>query len=479
MIGRQDEISIMKGLLDSPNAEMLAVYGRRRVGKTYLIKNVYRSQSWFDFTGTQNATIGNQLFKFTEKLNDYFVDNQILTYPKTWAEAFQLLKKQYLKAPISTEKRVIFFDEVPWIASRKSNFLEELAYWWNDWASQQNLIIVICGSAASWMMSKVINNKGGLHNRVTKKINLKPFTLAETRLFLESQNIQWDDYQIIQFYMTVGGIPSYLQEAKQGQTATQAIDKAFFSKEGSLRNEFINLYEALFDKHQNHISIIKILSEKWSGMTRQEIIAKSKFKDGGGISKILEELEASSFILKMPAFQKKSKDFVYRLIDEYSMFYLKFVEGKAIVAKNEWQLQFTNEKYKIWAGYAFENICIKHAESIKMALGISGIFTETSSYIFKSTAEQEGFQIDLLIDRADRAINLCEVKFYNDDFLVSDSIATKLRQKREHFRQITGTKKLLFNTIITTYGVRHSKTSQAQIDQIITMDKLFTMKNFE
>ena len=279
--------------------------------------------------------------------------------------------------------------------------------------------------------------------------------------------------------MTVGGIPSYLQEAKQGQTATQAIDKAFFSKEGSLRNEFINLYEALFDKHQNHISIIKILSEKWSGMTRQEIIAKSKFKDGGGISKILEELEASSFILKMPAFQKKSKDFVYRLIDEYSMFYLKFVEGKAIVAKNEWQLQFTNEKYKIWAGYAFENICIKHAESIKMALGISGIFTETSSYIFKSTAEQEGFQIDLLIDRADRAINLCEVKFYNDDFLVSDSIATKLRQKREHFRQITGTKKLLFNTIITTYGVRHNKTSQAQIDQIITMDKLFAMKNFE
>lgn len=476
MVGRIDEIKIMQNLLQSPKAEMLAVYGRRRVGKTYLIKNVYQPHIAFEFTGTQNAGIQNQLFKFSEKLKDYFTHSDGFEKPKTWYEAFSQLKMCLSK---STEKQVVFFDELPWIDSVRSNFLEELGYWWNDWASNQNIVVVVCGSAASWMLKKLINHKGGLHNRVTQKINLKPFTLSETKLYLESLDVQWDDYQIIQFYMSVGGVPTYLQEAKQGETVTQTIDRAFFTKDGSLRYEFTNLYAALFDNYQNHITIIKILAEKWRGMTRQEIIAKSKFKDGGGLSKILEELEASSFIMQMPSFQKKSKDFVYRLTDEYSLFYLKFIDGKAIMGKNVWLKQSSEDKYKIWAGYAFENVCIKHAEAIKVALGISGIYTETSSYFHKGNDDSEGFQLDMLIDRADRAINLCEIKFYNDDFPMTDDYTTQLRQRRELFRTITKTKKTLFNTLITTYGVKHNKSSRIQIDHLITMDKLFVLDSFD
>lgn len=475
MIGRIEEVKIMQSLLESPKAEMLAIYGRRRVGKTYLIKNVYQPYIGFEFTGTQNATLHNQLFKFSEKLKEYFAHPESINIPKTWYEAFNQLKICLSK---STKRQVVFFDELPWIDSIRSNFLEELGYWWNDWASNQNIVVVVCGSAASWMLKKLINHKGGLHNRVTQKINLKPFTLSETKLYLESLNVRWDDYQIIQYYMSVGGIPTYLQEAKQGETPTQTIDRAFFTKDGSLRYEFTNLYAALFDNYQNHIAIIKILSEKWRGMTRQEIIAKSKFHDGGGLSKILEELEASSFIMQIPCFQKKSKGLVYRLTDEYSLFYLKFIEGKTIMGKNIWLKQSSEDKYKIWSGYAFENLCIKHEEAIKITLGISGIYTETSSYFHKGNEESEGFQIDMLIDRADRAINLCEIKFYNDDLPMTDEIANHFRQRRERFRTITKTKKVLFNTLITTYGVKHSKSSSAQIDHIITMDKLFILNSF-
>jgi uncharacterized protein len=475
MVGRIEEIKIMQALLQSPKSEMLAVYGRRRIGKTYLIKNVYKSRINFEFTGTQNGNVQNQLFKFSEKLKEYFPHSESVTTPNTWYEALNQLK---IRLSQSTEKQVVFFDELPWIDSVRSNFLEELGYWWNDWASNHNIVVVVCGSAASWMLKKLINHKGGLHNRVTQKINLKPFTLSETKLYLESLNVHWDDYQIIQFYMSVGGIPTYLQEAKQGETPTQTIDRAFFTKDGSLRYEFTNLYAALFDNYHNHIAIIKTLAAKWSGMTRQEIIAKAKFKDGGGLTKILEELEASSFIMQIPSFQKKSKDFVYRLNDEYSLFYLRFIEGKSIMGKNIWLKQSSDEKYKIWAGYAFENLCIKHGEAIKMALGISGIYTETSSYFYKGNDESEGFQLDMLIDRADRAINLCEIKFYNDDFPMTDEFATHLRQRREKFRSIIKTKKTLFNTLITTYGVKHSKSSMAQIDHVITMDKLFALSSF-
>jgi uncharacterized protein len=475
MVGRIEEIKILKNLLASNKAEMLAVYGRRRVGKTYLIKNVYQPHISFEFTGTQNAPLQNQLFKFFEKLKAHFVDVEGMSKPTTWYEAFHQLKMCLSK---SDKKHVVFFDELPWIDSARSNFLEELGYWWNDWASQQNIVVVVCGSAASWMLKKLINHKGGLHNRVTQKINLQPFTLSETKLYLESINLHWDDYQIIQLYMSVGGIPTYLQEAKQGETPTQTIDRAFFTKDGSLRYEFTNLYAALFDNYLNHIAIIKILGGKWQGMTRQEIIAKSKFKDGGGLSKILEELAASSFITQIPSFQKKSKDFVYRLTDEYSLFYLKFIEGKAIMGKNIWLKEAAEDKYKIWAGYAFENLCIKHAEAIKITLGISGIYTETSSYLHKSNEESEGFQLDMVIDRADRAINLCEIKFYNDDVPTTDEFATQLRQRRENFRRVTKTKKTLFNTLITTYGVKHSKSSGSQIDHVITMDKLFILNSF-
>lgn len=477
IIGRKNEVLLLKELLGSPKAEFAAIYGRRRIGKTYLVKNVYDGHLAFEFTGTQNASLKNQLFKFSEKIKTHFGEIPGMRAPATWYEAFQTLKNRL--AQNKEQKQVVFFDELPWIATPKSNFLEELAYFWNDWAAYQpQLVIVVCGSAAAWMLQKVVNGKGGLHNRLTQRINLKPFTLAETQQYLDNLGVRWDHYQILQFYMAVGGVPAYLHGVRPGATVAQTIDQLFFTPEGMMRSEFDNLYASLFLSHQNHVEVIKALAGKWRGLTRHEIVASTKIPDGGGLTTLLHELEAASFIMRFPLYKKGSKGVVYRLTDEYSLFYLKFVEGKSLLGKNEWLKQADKDSYKIWCGYAFENICLKHAEAIKMALGISAIHTETTSFLHKSETPGDGFQIDLLIDRADRAINLCEMKFYGDHYPLTDPYADTLRQRREKFRQLTGTKKQLFNTLITTYPVKHSPASLGQIDQVITMDKLFAYESF-
>lgn len=477
ILGRKEEVLRLAELLTSPKAEFVAIYGRRRIGKTYLVKNVYADQLAFEFTGTQNATLKNQLFKFSEKITSYFGETPNAIPPTTWYEAFALLKKRL--AQNTARKKVLFFDELPWIATPKSNFLEELAYFWNDWATYQpDLVIVVCGSAAAWMLQKVVNGKGGLHNRLTQRINLKPFTLAETQQYLLSLGVHWDPYQILQWYMAVGGVPAYLQEVRPGATVTQTIDRLFFTEGGMMRTEFSNLYASLFLSYQNHVEVIRSLAGKWRGLTRQEIVAQTKIQDGGGLTVLLNELEAASFIMRFPLYKKGVKSVVYRLTDEYSLFYLKFVESKPLLGKNEWLKQSDKDVYKIWCGYAFENICLKHAEAIKMALGIAGIHTETTTYLHKGQATGEGFQIDLLIDRADRAINLCEIKFHSDHYVITDAYADMLRQRREKFRQLTRTKKQLFNTLITTYSVKHSPASTGQIDQTVTMEQLFAYESF-
>ncbi len=478
MVGRQYESGLMQQLLDSGKAELLAITGRRRVGKTYLIKQVYKDRIVFDFIGTQKAKRSNQLAKFASKVSEYSQSPFPLSKPANWAEAFDMLKVYLKTQNLPEQKKVIFFDEFPWIGGHRSGFLQEFDYWWNDWASNQNLVVVICGSATSWMIEKILNNKAGLHNRVTRRIGLKPFTLGETIEFLRSKNIHLENYEVIQLYMALGGIPHYLNEVAGGESAIQNINRLCMEKNGLLRNEFDNLYAALFDNADNHIAVIKSLSEHPYGMTRQEIIAKTNFSDGGGISKILSELESSDFIISLTPFGKSKKDILYRLSDQYSLFYLKFMKGKKAGGNIPVFTNVANEAYKIWRGYAFENICILHVEAIKSALGIAGILSSQYSFFQKGSENSKGFQIDLLIDRADYCINICEMKFYNDIIRPDAEFAATLRERRELFRETSGTKKQLFNTIITTFGIEKNAFALSQVDNIISADALFSLKTF-
>lgn len=468
--GRKKEIEILKEALTSDEAEMISVIGRRRVGKTFLVQEIYKSDIVFEISGIQNASGNEQLRNFNERLIEFFPTADV-KIPTDWLDAFFLLIR-LLREQKTRKKRVVFFDEVPWMATHKSGFLKGLSHFWNSWAVRQNIVVVLCGSAASWMINKVLKNKGGLHNRVTRRIRLLAFTLAETKAYLESRSVFFDHYQLLQIYMVMGGIPHYLKELKAGRSAVQNINRICFSEEGLLRDEFLSLYPALFQNSDYHTLIIRALATKQSGMSRNEVLEVAKLPDGGRITQVLDELYQSGFIVGYPPFGKRKRGQLYRLVDEYSLFYLRFIE-KNLQNPPTWTSLSQTQAYKIWCGYAYGNLCLKHIYSIKKGLEIGGMYATTSSFLKKGTMEETGTQIDLVIDRNDHIINLCEVKFYNVEFAISKEYAKKLREKIRVFQETTKTKKQVQLVLITTYGLKHNKHSLGLIQADLDMNIFF------
>ena len=472
LIGRDTEQAVLKAALDAQEAEMVAVIGRRRVGKTFLIKNTYTDRIAFEVTGVQNAEIGEQLQNFAFRINRFFYEGKAKLKPKNWLDAFQMLIMAIEKQGY-TEKMVIFFDELPWFDSRKSGFLRALGFFWNSWCVDQNVVVVICGSAASWMIEHVVNDKGGLHNRITKRVDLQPFTLYETEQYLKSRNVNLDTYQILQIYMIFGGIPHYLKEIIAGKSAIENIGAICFSPSSTLVNEFQNLYPALFENAANHSAVIRALSQKWKGLTRKEIVEIASLPDGGSTSTILQELLYSGFITQYYPYGKVKRELLYRLTDEYSLFYLSFIENSTWQGNEWWQALSQTPKFKSWCGYAFENVCLKHLPQIKKALGISGIYTEAATFAHSGNKDEKGFQIDLVLDRKDQSINLFEFKFYNAAFSIDKSEAVALRERIDIFRQVTKTTKHIFLSFLTTFGVKMNENSLGLVDNNLEARVLF------
>ena len=470
--GRGKEIKILQNALQSKESEMVSVIGRRRIGKTFLIKHVYKDNIVFELTGTRNAPLKEQLQNFIFSLQLATGNSIIGKPPANWMEAFFMLIN-YLKALPKDKKQVVFLDELPWLSTHRSGFLRGLSFFWNSWAVNENIVVVICGSAASWMIQKVVNDKGGLHNRITKRIHLQPFTLSETEEYLKNRNIKLNRYQLIQLYMTMGGIPHYLKEVASGKSATQNIEDICFSTTGLLKDEFSNLYSALFDHSDNHIAVVRTLAKRNSGMNRTDLVKAAKLPNGGSITKVLDELKQSGFIEIYLPFGRKSRDKLYRLTDEYSIFYLQFIEKNIHEKEAIWKQLSQTQAYKIWCGYAFENICLKHIAEIKSALRIGGVYSVSSTFYKKGTKKEAGTQIDLLIDRNDQIINIFEIKFYNKEFTVSKAYAQTLKNKLNVFEATTKTRKQLFLTLITTFGITQNEHSLGLIDQILEIDDLF------
>jgi len=473
IVGRVDEIKIMEELLKSETPELLAVYGRRRVGKTFLIKTYYSKHMTFSCSGQYNGKTREQLINFTDQLNKWFPNNKSSVAADTWQHAFARLK-ECIETVKHKRKKVLFFDELPWLDSHKSGFLSSFSYFWNMYAAQRpDILVVICGSAASWIIDKVVNSKGGLHNRITRRIRLLPFTLKESEEYLHRRGIAFDHYQLLQLYMVMGGVPAYLNAVEVGKSAAQNIEKICFSKDGVLASEFNNLYSALFNSPEKHIQVIQALAKKNKGLTRTEILKVSKFLTGGGVTAVLNELAESGFIEKTYPFEKKEKDSLYRLTDEFSLFYFKFMYGQKGNEKGQWLIKQGTPAYMSWCGYAFENICLKHIAQIKKALQIGGVQSSASSWYKAGNKEDTGAQIDLLIDRADRCINICEVKFSTKPLAIEKKNAAELQNKLLVFRQQTDTRKTLLLTLITTYGLADNKYSQQLAPTEITMESLF------
>lgn len=470
IIGRKEEQQILRSAVQSENSEFVAVYGRRRVGKTYLIRETFGYKFTFQHTGLAKGNTKEQLFSFAISLRDAGYDD--CPIPKSWLEAFSLLST-YLKNS-TDEKKIVFLDELPWMDTARSNFISAFEHFWNGWASaRKDIVLIICGSATSWIINKVINDHGGLHNRVTKQIALQPFTLKECEMFAESKGLEMSRYQLAECYMVLGGIPYYWSLLEKGLSLAQNIDKIIFAKNGKLSNEFNQLYASLFKSPEQYIDVVTALGKKKAGMTREEIIAATDMYSSGTLSKVLDELEYCGFIRKYNGFDKKSKQAIYQLIDNYTLFYFKFIQQNENNDEHFWSASIDSAMHRAWSGLAFERLCMAHTQQIKAALGIAGVLSNVYSWRKEADEMSDGAQIDLLIDRKDQVINLCEMKYSLSEYAIDAEYEQKLRNKKSAFIDATNTRKAVHLTMVTTFGIKANAHSGI-VQNEITLEDLFS-----
>jgi len=470
VIGRKQEIRRLRELHKSNKPEFVAVFGRRRVGKTYLVREMFEKKFVFNLTGLANGNIQKQLINFSYALQQ--VSEQEFPVPNSWIEAFEQLIS-YLKT-CNKKRKVIFIDEISWLDTHKSDFLMALEHFWNGWAcSKRGIMLIVCGSATSWIVNNLINNHGGLYNRVTASVELAPFTLQETKLFLKSKNIHWSHYQIAEIYMVIGGIPFYLEKLQQGSSVPQNIDRIFFSKNAELKTEFKRLFSSLFKHAENYEKFVEILAVNRYGLTRKEILEKTGMKSGNKITTILNNLEYSGFIRPYSQPTKKSEkktEIIYQLVDMFSLFYFRFMHNNNFRDEKFWTNTINKPQHNAWAGLSFEVVCLLHIKEIKKKLEILGV--QSSEYAWRSKNSEPAVQIDLLLDRADNIVNVSEIKYSNMPYTIDKEYEEKLRIKVETFRQEILPHKAIHLLMITTFGVKQNK-YYGIIQNEITIDDLF------
>ncbi|MCP5492890.1 MAG: ATP-binding protein [Chlamydiales bacterium] len=481
IFGRESEKGKLERLIKSAKPELLAVYGRRRVGKTFLMREYFRNRGiFFELTGVYKGNTADQLRRFPEAFYEAFPSQKEINIPKDWKEAFDILRERISQEP-QEQKIILFLDELPWLAAKRPELLMSLEHAWNRYFSRKpNVIMILCGSAASWMIKKIINNSGGLYGRLTEKIHLQPFTLLETEKYLAVRGIHLERKQLVEVYMSIGGIPKYLDHILKGMSASQIIQTLCFSPGGFLNTEFRSLFEALFGSHKHHIAVIEALAASPQGLTYKQLANSTQLTSGGQLSDIIDDLEASGFIGVVPFYGRKKQTERYRIIDEYTLFYLAWIKDALFyqerpITANYWQSVQQSQKYNVWAGYAFENICFKHITSIIEALKISVVARSASYWAHHSKpgGDIPGAQIDLIIDRADRTMSLCEMKFANAPYIVTKDYALKMNQKRSTFQALSKTKKTLFNILIAPYGAVENASYHSAFDQHLTLEALF------
>jgi len=472
LIGRKQEKETFEHCLNSTESKLIALYGRRRVGKTFLIRQFFGKKIKFEVAGLHKGDLKDQLAHFTNTLVKYGWAEAGLYPPTSWQRAFDMLEK-FINSMKGRQKKVIFLDELPWFATSRSKFLMAFESFWNAYCTKRNdIVCVICGSAASWMIKKILKNKGGLHNRVAEKIRLTQFNLYEVNLFLKEKGIRWSQYDMAQLYLVTGGIPYYLDAIRKGESVAQFINRACFTKDGVLGDEYEVLFSSLFDNSERHYQIVEALDSKKSGLTRKEIIKQTNISSGGNLTTSLNELEESGFITTIIPYQHNKTKALYKLVDNFIIFYFKFMRHQLSNKKQNWMNITNSQSWVSWSGLAFERLCFSHISQIKKALKIEVIASDIAPWT--KTNKTEGAQIDMVIDRADRIINVCEIKFANSDFIIDKSYAKNLRNKIQRFSEIPANKrKNIFLTMITTFGVTNNEYYKELVQNDVVLADLF------
>lgn len=474
LIGRKNEREQFDDIYATKKPALVAVYGRRRVGKTFLVRQHFNNNFDFSFTGNYQMSRQGQLTLFNQELRRF--SGQDYPLVKDWFSAFEQLR-QYLSS-LDNERLVLFFDELPWMETPKSNFIQAFSYFWNTWAStRQGLKLFVCGSSTTWMMEKLIGDKGGLYGRVTHTIYLAPFTLGETEAYLHANGIRWNRYQMLETYMIMGGIPFYLEMLKPKLTFDQNIDNLFFAANAPLRMEYGFLFRSLFNDAQLYRQVVETIAKHSQGMTRQQIKEELGMADGGALTVVLENLVRCDFLRRYAAFGKSERNALYQLTDLFSLFHLRFVADNNGQDAQFWSNMRETPSRVAWRGYAFEQVCLHHIPQIKEAIGIKAVLSNVCSWSCPTFTDKDGnpwqgTQIDLLIDRRDQVINICEMKYANDVYIIDKDYEERLRRRLSTFQHLTRTRKALHLTFITTYGLSRN-THSGNVQTEVTMGDLF------
>jgi len=468
MIGRRKEQRLLKETAAKRDAQFIVVYGRRRVGKTYLVRETFENDFAFSYSGVYGVGKKRQIEEFIKALKEYGHESK--TAADSWFDAFDELRNLIKQS--KKERKIIFFDELPWMDGKKSEFLSAFEHFWNGWAAgEKNLTVIGCGSAASWITKKVFRNKGGLYNRVTLQIPLKPFALSECEELFNENGVRMNRFDIIGAYMVFGGIPYYLSMIDKRYGLPKNIDILCFSDNAPLKNEYNAVFDSLFDRPDKYAEVVEAINMKKKGLTREEIKTNISFSDGGNLTRILKELEESGFIRMYSPVGKKRNGVLYQLSDPFVAFHLTWLKGRGAGNEEIWSALAGSSVYGAWSGYAFEQVCLAHIPQIKKALGISGVSVSAGAWR-SSDPHFPGAQIDLVLDRKDNIINICELKYSNHEFRIDKKYDLELRNKAGAFERETKTRKALHLTMVTTYGVLTNQYSSV-IQSEVRMEELF------
>ena len=468
IIGREKEKLLLKQCMESGVPEFLVVYGRRRIGKTFLIREFFYGEIDFYVTGLASEKKVDQLRVWNTAIQNSFGGSG--NNAANWIDAFTMLRNK-LENTKKPKRKIVFIDEAPWLDTPKSGFMIALEHFWNGWASSRSdIFLIVCGSATSWIVKNILKNKGGLYNRVTRRMRLLPFTLKETEDYLKEKEFNLGRYRICEAYMIFGGVPYYLSLLGKGLSLPQNVDALCFDDDGSLRGEFEEVYSTLFKNSSKYINVVTALNSKFKGLTRDELIHNTGLTSGGGLTQILEELEVCGFIRVYPNYLMDDNLCLYQLTDPFSTFHLRFINGMRARNPRFWTSNLESPSLSAWKGYAYERVCLSHSEQIKQALGIAAISTETSSW--RSRNSSSGAQIDLLFDRKDGIINLCEVKYSKAEYSISLKEEINLRNKVAVFEAETQTRKAVHLTLLTTYGIVNNSHSGI-VHSEVSLDALF------
>lgn len=470
LIGRKEEIAKLKRAYESVDSEFVVVYGRRRIGKTYLIREILGDKFTFQYTGVFQVTNKEQLSLFYKSLLEQGLDPSV-NPPKNWFEAFFLLECLIKNSPAA--RKVIFLDELPWMDAKNSRFLPALEHFWNAWASaRKDILFIICGSATSWIINKIFRNKGGLYNRATSRLKLHQFSLHECEELVKSLKLPFSRNMIMEGYMVMGGVPYYWTKLEPGKSVGQNINSLFLQPEGELRHEFSYIYASMFSNPEKYIKVVEALAGNKSGLRRDEIIAKAKLESNGQLSRILEDLIECGFVRKYCHIDRRQKDAQFQLMDCYTLFYYQFVKLAHGIDEEFWLKMMQTSAYHTWCGLAFEKVCFLHARQIKGAIGIAGVMANLFSWYVKKNDVHPGVQIDLVIDRADNVMNVCEMKYAPDEYTLTSNELKKFHDRIGVLRLYIPRKKAIQPVLITSNGVRPNKYSFEIVHQV-TGNQLF------